>query len=497
MQISTITAVKRAPIKAKPMPKGGFAKALRAEKGSTRKPAGGKQVQVDRAIAEAPGSQKKRVAPGQMEQKIQGASRSARHFQPKVLVGLSRRRMTAMRAALKVAPGPKEGFVAKKIARPTKSAGSSFVLRRTWLRPAASGSARGMQQPKGLARKVKPPATAVNKAKAVKAFASARGRMLLKEGPRFVPMTDAIRQAVPTPTKRSLKRPGQALFAARARKVDVAGLPATRAKFRFKGQNTPRAGKPKTRLGFVQASVAPLTLPKAMSPGRRVPARLGTPIAAKGATRSSSRLGKKISISEPVVSASSRALPLSLKASPGILAHPAAPTRIPPKAPLKVVPQPLPESNAATKASPLLTKGPAWRVVQASATEDGQTTTWAVRPPPRDRAAPFLLEVAKNGAAAGTIKTTVRLKGLQSAAAIGFTTIADVRQLARELAQRIGQTTVQVQVGGDQAAMQAQAGFHGLRAGSEGSFRSGAAGGHQREEMLLAASHGDGIDFRA
>lgn len=493
MQISTITAVKRAPIKAKPMPKGGFAKALRAEKGSTRKPAGGKQVQVDRAIAEAPGSQKKRVAPGQMEQKIQGARRSARHFQPKVLVGLSRRRMTAMRAALKAAAGPKEGFVAKKIARPTKSAGSSFVLRRTSLRPIASGSARRMQQPKRLARRVKPSATAVKKARAAKALASARGRMLLKEGPRFVPMTDAIRQAAPTPTGRSLKSPGQALFRARARKADVAGRLATGAKFRFKGQKTPRAGKPKV----VQARVAPFTFPKAMSPGRRVPARLGTPIAAKGATRSSSRLGKKISISEPVVSASSRALPLSLKASPGILAHPAAPTRIPPKAPLRVEPQPLPESNAATKASPLVTKGPAWRVVQASATEDGQTSTWAVRPPPRDRAAPFLLEVAKNGAAAGTIKTTVRLKGLQSAAAIGFTTIADVRQLARELAQRIGQTTVQVQVGGDQAAMQAQAGFHGSRAGSEGSFRSGAAGGHQREEMLLAASHGDGIDFRA
>ena len=495
MQISTITAVKRGPIKAKLMPKGGFAKALGAEKGSARKSALGKQVQGERAMRpspEPPGSQKKRVAPGQMEQTIQGARRSARHFQPKVLVGLSRRRMTAMRAALKAAAGPKEGFVAKKIARPTKSAGSSFVLRRTWLRPAASGSARGIPQPKRLARRVKPSATAVNKAKA-----SARGRMLLKEGPRFVPMTDAIRQAAPTPTKRSLKRPGQALFAARARKVDVAGHPATRAKFRFKGQNTPRAGKPKARLGFLQARVAPLTLPKAASPGRRVPARLVTPIAAKGATRLSSRLGKKISISEPMVSASSRALPLSLKTSPGILAHPAVPTRIPPKVPLRVEPQPLPESNAATKASPLLTKGPAWRVVQASATEDGQTTTWAVRPPPRDRAAPFLLEVAKNGAAAGTIKTTVRLKGLQSAAAIGFTTVADVRQLARELAQRIGQTTVQVQVGGDQAAMQAQAGFHGSRAGSEGSFRSGAAGGHQREEMLLAASHGDGIDFRA
>lgn len=498
MQISTISAAKRAPLQATTRPKEGFTEALLAEKGSTRTPAEGRQVQGERAMGpsvEPPRSQNTAVAPGKRGQKIHGMCRSARHLKPKVAVGLPRRKMKGTRASIKTVAVSKKGFVAQKITVPRKSAGSSSVFRRTWRRPRALGGERRIAQPKGFARMVKPTVTTVKKANAVKSVASAGRRMRRSQGSTLVPRTDAVRKSAPSPTKRSLKSPGKALFAAGARTAQVATGLAKGAKFRLKDQNSPRAEKPKPRLGFAQARIVPLTLPKPANRGRVVPAGLGTPIASKEGLSSSEN---KLAMSEPVVSATSRALPSSLTADLSVLAQPASPTRIPPKAPARVEPQPLPESNAATTASPLLPKGPAWTVVQASATEDGQTTTWAVRPPPRDRARPFLLEVAKNGAAVGTIKTTVRLKGLQSAAALGFATVDDVRQLARELAQRVGQTTVQVQVSGNPSAMQAQAGFHGSRQGSEGAFRlGGSTGGKKREEILLAAGAGDGIDFRA
>ncbi len=138
-------------------------------------------------------------------------------------------------------------------------------------------------------------------------------------------------------------------------------------------------------------------------------------------------------------------------------------------------------------------KGPMWTLTRANTAEDGQSTTWAVRPPPQDPMAAFTVEVKDKGDA---LTTTVHLSEHPGNAGLG--TPADVRQLASDLFQRNSPSAVEVRVYVNQE-FHAQSGFSRSSAGADppGWGGSGSTGSGSTADDARGAGSTEGIDFRA
>lgn len=138
-------------------------------------------------------------------------------------------------------------------------------------------------------------------------------------------------------------------------------------------------------------------------------------------------------------------------------------------------------------------KGPMWTLTRANTAEDGQSTTWAVRPPPQDPMAAFTVEVKDKGDA---LTTTVHLTEHPGNAGLG--TPADVRQLASDLFQRNHPSAVEVRVYVNQE-FHAQSGFSRspARADPSGWGGAGSTGSGSTADEARGADSTDGIDFRA
>lgn len=152
-----------------------------------------------------------------------------------------------------------------------------------------------------------------------------------------------------------------------------------------------------------------------------------------------------------------------------------------------------PQPPVATKA-PAAT-GPKWTVRKAKATPDGQTTTWAVRPPPRAHAAPFSVEIAQTGSA--SVRATLHLK--DSAGRVGFQNPSDVRDLARELAQKSSHSLVDVRVYVRQGlwARSESGGSNQQREGRGQASFNPMRPEHHPGDQESAAWSTEGIDFHA